>query len=172
MKINSSSCNAQWLYAISQVFWEDTLENSTVSHVAGQAGSPWSVLISLNARRMNSLTASHSDILNSKPLFMQKTCRLLHLELLITYRTAQQHALSKKTVCFSGRDFRTDLKNKTRPLIWSLHWRNSRANRKWGTNRAYKRTKNIFEDEKPVFPLEGPLPWLKPTHSQSGTGFS
>ncbi len=35
----------------------------------------------------------------------------------------------------------------------------------------YKWTKNIFEDEKPVFPLEGPLPRLKLTHSQRGTGF-
>lgn len=60
--------------AISQVFWEDTLENGTVSHVAGQAGSPWSVLISLNAHRMNSLTASHLDIPNCTSCHMRLFC--------------------------------------------------------------------------------------------------
>lgn len=56
----------------------------------------------------------------------------------IDYEHFFQCALSKKTVGFPRRDLRTDLKNKTRPLIWSSHWRNGSANRKWGTNRAYK----------------------------------
>lgn len=131
--------------AISQVFWEDTLENGTVSHVAGQAGSPWSVLISLNAHGMNSLTASHLDILNCTSCHMGLFCWIVPIRtkavpnfcLFQTHKQySEQHALSKQTARLFF-DFRTDLKNKTRQLIWSLHWRNSRANRKWGTNKAY-----------------------------------
>lgn len=167
--------------AISQVFWEDTLENGTVSHVAGQAGSPWSVLISLNAHGMNSLTASHLDILNCTSCHMGLFCWIVPIRtkavpnfcLFQTHKQySEQHALSKQTARLFF-DFRTDLKNKTRQLIWSLHWRNSRANRKWGTNKAYTNgQRTSLRTRSQCFPLEGPLPRLKLTHSQSGTGFS
>ncbi len=108
--------------AISQVFWEDTLENGTVSHVAGQAGSPWSVLISLNAHRMNSLTASQTALHATWDYFVElfllerKLCRISIYFKRINIQSIEQHALSKKTARLFF-DFRTDLKNKTRLCI-------------------------------------------------------
>lgn len=117
--------------AISQVFWEDTLENGTVSHVAGQAGSPWSVLISLNAHRTNSLTASHLDIPNCTSCHMRLFCWIFpiwmkavpHLYLFQTHKhsvywttcTFQENSTS----IFRLQD-RPQKQNKTAHLIFAL----------------------------------------------------